>query len=164
MRKALLALAGVAAIATFAPTASFAQGFEVDTPVGGVRIGEPGYHRYYRDRDRDESGIRVAATRELELGDGQGRNGTLTKNLLANINVPGLTIDDMFKRVSEGVQADSLAVVGHAQTPALYTNFTGEFCFAGCIDKVARAELEKMQESRKGPRGPRLPWGRGPRP
>ena len=28
----------------------------------------------YRDRDRDESGIRMAATRELELGDGQGRN------------------------------------------------------------------------------------------
>lgn len=80
-------------------------------------------------------------------GDGVGRNGTLTKNLLANINVPGLTIDDVFKRVSEGVQADSQAAVGHAQTPALYTNFTGEFCFAGCIDKVARAELEKMQKA-----------------
>jgi hypothetical protein len=80
-------------------------------------------------------------------GDGEGRNGTLTKNLLANINVPGLTIDDVFKRVSEGVQADSLAAIGHAQTPALYTNFTGEFCFAGCIDKVARAELEKMQKA-----------------
>ena len=56
MRKTLLALAGVAAIATaiatFAPTASFAQEFEVDTPVGGVRIGEPGYHRSYRDWDR----------------------------------------------------------------------------------------------------------------
>jgi len=80
-------------------------------------------------------------------GDGEGRNGTLTKNLLASISVPGLTIDDVFKRVSEGVQADSLAAVGHAQTPALYTNFTGEFCFAGCIDKVARAELEKMQKA-----------------
>jgi hypothetical protein len=80
-------------------------------------------------------------------GDGEGRNGTLTKNLLANISVPGLTIDDVFKRVSEGVQADSVAAVGHAQTPALYTNFTGEFCFAGCIDKVARAELEKMQKA-----------------
>jgi hypothetical protein len=58
MRKTLLALAGVAAIATFVPTISFAQGFAVDTPVGGVRIGEPGYHRYYRDdspryRERD---------------------------------------------------------------------------------------------------------------
>ncbi|HWW20653.1 MAG TPA: caspase family protein [Steroidobacteraceae bacterium] len=79
--------------------------------------------------------------------DGEGRNGTLTKNLLANIKIPGLTVDEMFKRVSEGVQGDSAAAVGHTQTPALYTNFTGEFCFAGCIDKVARAELEKMQKA-----------------
>ena len=28
----------------------------------------------HRDRDRDDSGIRMAATRKLELGDGQGRN------------------------------------------------------------------------------------------
>ena len=79
--------------------------------------------------------------------DGEGRNGILTKNLLAAIRIPGLTVDDMFKRISDGVQGDSLAAVGHAQTPALYTNFTGEFCFAGCIDKVARAELEKMQQA-----------------
>ena len=79
--------------------------------------------------------------------DGEGRNGILTKNLLAVIKVPGLTVDEVFKRVSEGVQADSLAAAGHAQTPALYTNFSGEFCFAGCIDKVARAELEKMQKA-----------------
>jgi hypothetical protein len=79
--------------------------------------------------------------------DGEGRNGTLTKNLLANIKTPGLTADEFFKHVSEGVQADSAAAVGHTQTPALYTNFTGEFCFAGCIDKVARAELERLQKA-----------------
>lgn len=79
--------------------------------------------------------------------DGEGRNGTLTKNLLAAIKIPGLTVDEVFKRVSEGVQSDSLAATGHAQTPALYTNFSGEFCFAGCIDKVAKAELEKMQKA-----------------
>jgi len=61
MRKTIFALAGVAALAMFAPTASFAQ-FAVDTPVGGVRIGEPRYHdgwrhegwrehRGWRDRD-----------------------------------------------------------------------------------------------------------------
>jgi hypothetical protein len=64
MRKFLILAAGVAALTTFAP-ASYAQGIAVDTPVGGVRIGEPGYHRhhyydhgpvvrerhFYRDRD-----------------------------------------------------------------------------------------------------------------
>jgi hypothetical protein len=79
--------------------------------------------------------------------DGEGHNGTLTQNLLANIKSPGLTADEFFKRVSEGVQSDSAAAVGHTQTPALYTNFTGEFCFAGCIDRVARAELERMQKA-----------------
>jgi hypothetical protein len=79
--------------------------------------------------------------------DGEGRNGTLTKNLLANIRLPGLTADEFFKRVSEGVQSDSTAAVGHTQTPALYTNFAGEFCFAGCIDRVARAELERIQKT-----------------
>jgi hypothetical protein len=78
--------------------------------------------------------------------DGEGRNGTLTKNLLSNLKSPGLTADEFFKRVSEGVQTDSAAAVGHTQTPALYTNFAGEFCFAGCIDKVARAELERIQK------------------
>jgi hypothetical protein len=52
MRKFLILAAGVAALTTFAP-ASYAQGIAVDTPVGGVRIGEPGYrHHHYRDYDR----------------------------------------------------------------------------------------------------------------
>jgi hypothetical protein len=72
------------------------------------------------------------------------RNGALTKDILANISVPGLTVDEFFKRVSEAVQAD--AAEAGAQVPALYTNFTGEFCFAGCIDKVARAELERIEK------------------
>ena len=59
MRKTILVLAGVAALATFAPTASFAQ-LTVDTPVGGVRVGEPRDHwredgwrerRGWHDRD-----------------------------------------------------------------------------------------------------------------
>jgi hypothetical protein len=75
------------------------------------------------------------------------RNGVLTKDILANISVPGLTADEFFKRVSEAVQADAAATDGGTQIPALYTNFTGEFCFAGCIDKVARAELERIEKA-----------------
>jgi hypothetical protein len=46
MRKFLILAAGVAAFTSFAP-ASYAQGIVVDTPVGGVRIGEPGYRHGY---------------------------------------------------------------------------------------------------------------------
>jgi hypothetical protein len=50
MRNLVISAAAVAAATVFAPAASVAQ-IAVDTPVGGVRIGEPGYHRYYRGYD-----------------------------------------------------------------------------------------------------------------
>jgi hypothetical protein len=74
------------------------------------------------------------------------RNGVLTKHLLANIATPGLTADEFFRKVSEDMQGDSGDAATGAQSAALYTNFTGEFCFGGCIDKVARAELEKIEK------------------
>jgi hypothetical protein len=50
MKTLLISAAAIAAATVFTPVASFAQ-FAVDTPVGGVRIGEPSY-RHYRDYDR----------------------------------------------------------------------------------------------------------------
>lgn len=64
--------------------------------------------------------------------DGQGRNGIMTKNVLANLHEPG-TVDDLFKRVSLGVQKDTQAL-GHPQKPALYTNFAGQYCLVRCTD------------------------------
>jgi hypothetical protein len=66
MRKFLILLAGVAALTTFAP-ASYAQGVVVDTPVGGVRIGEPGYRHHDRDRWRER---RVYRDRDVRMGGG----------------------------------------------------------------------------------------------
>ena len=77
MRKTILALAGVAALATFAPTASFAQ-FAVDTPVGGVRIGEPGY-RHWRDRD-DRWEHRAWRDRDVHLRGGDCRTVTIERD------------------------------------------------------------------------------------
>lgn len=51
MRKGII-LASAAAMLTLASAApSLAQGVTIDTPVGGVRIGEPYRHHYYRDWD-----------------------------------------------------------------------------------------------------------------
>src|SRR5262245_35977079 len=63
MRKFLILGAAVAALTTVGP-ASYAQGIAVDTPVGGVRIGEPGY-RHYNDRWRER---RVYRERNVGLG------------------------------------------------------------------------------------------------
>jgi hypothetical protein len=52
MSKLAILVAATAGFVVFAPMTSNAQ-IAVDTPVGGVRIGEPGYrHHGYRDYDR----------------------------------------------------------------------------------------------------------------
>lgn len=75
--------------------------------------------------------------------DGEGRNGVLTQHFLKNLPTPGITIEDMIKRVSIGVQADTEAVLGRKQIPYVYTAFTGEFCFAGCAPKVDATEIRR---------------------
>lgn len=73
--------------------------------------------------------------------DGEGRNGILTKHLLAHLKEPG-SVDDLFKQVSLGVQSET-AALGQTQKPALYTNFTGQYCFTRCTD------LEVLQQQRR---------------
>ena len=80
MRKFLILAAGVVAFTSFAP-ASYAQGIAVDTPVGGVRIGDPGYrhgYRHYGDGPyvREQRGYRE---RDVRLG-GDCRTVTITRD------------------------------------------------------------------------------------
>ena len=73
MRKFLILAAGIAAFTSFAP-ASYAQGIAVDTPIGGVRIGEPGYRHgpYVQER-------RVYRERDVRMG-GDCRTVTITRD------------------------------------------------------------------------------------
>jgi len=66
MKTVLISAAAVAAFFTFTPVASQAQGIGVDTPVGGVHIGEPYRHRYYNDGPVVEH--RVYRDREVRMG------------------------------------------------------------------------------------------------
>ena len=79
MRKFLILAAGIAAFTSFAP-ASYAQGIAIDTPVGGVRVGEPGYRHHYRDYDgpvvRER---RIYRDRDVRLG-GDCRTVTITRD------------------------------------------------------------------------------------
>ena len=85
----------------------------------------------------------ATAADDLAL-DGAGRNGIMTKNILANIHEPG-TVDDLFKQVSLGVQKDTQAL-GRPQKPALYTNFAGQYCLVKCTDlEQATAKLKDLQ-------------------
>jgi uncharacterized caspase-like protein len=57
--------------------------------------------------------------------DGQGRNGLYTQHLLASMNQPGLKIEDVFKRVRQGVRKGS----GNRQIPWENTSLEGDFYF-----------------------------------
>lgn len=82
----------------------------------------------------------ATAADELAL-DGTGRNGIMTKNILANIREPG-SVDDLFKQVSLGVQKDTQAL-SRPQKPALSTNFGDQYCFVRCTD------IELLQHERE---------------
>ncbi|MBL8323551.1 MAG: caspase family protein [Rubrivivax sp.] len=73
----------------------------------------------------------ATASREAAF-DGEGRNGPLTRHVLEHIGTRGLVIEEFFKRVTAGVQTETLRDFRKRQTPFIYGSFTGRFCFAGC--------------------------------
>jgi uncharacterized caspase-like protein len=69
--------------------------------------------------------------------DGDQRNGVLTKHVLAHIETKGLTVEAFTKRVTQGVEQQTLAEYKRRTTPYVYSSFSGEFCFAGCAPPPA---------------------------
>jgi uncharacterized caspase-like protein len=57
--------------------------------------------------------------------DGFGRNGIYTKNILANIRVPDVPVEIMFRRVRESVERETLS----RQTPWDSSSLKGDFAF-----------------------------------
>ncbi len=57
--------------------------------------------------------------------DGTEGNGVYTRHLLAQMKVPGLAVEQLFKRVRTGV----LQETGERQTPWETSSLTGDFCF-----------------------------------
>lgn len=57
--------------------------------------------------------------------DGEGDNGVYTKHLLLNMQKPGLSIEQVFKKVLQGVNQET----GGQQTPWTESSFTGDFAF-----------------------------------
>jgi len=86
--------------------------------------------------------------------DGDGRNGTFTKNLLEHIGAPRRSIEETLKAVSSGTRADA-ARFKRQQEPQVTTSFADRFCLAGCADaapapddgllKAKTAELARLQ-------------------
>lgn len=100
-------------------------------------------------RDAPVGSIVLYATGSDDVAyDGEGRNGPLTKHILLHIKTPGITVEEMIKRVTLGVQNETLKSVGRRQTPFVYSSFTGEFCFSVCGPKVDFNEMNRLRQER----------------
>ncbi len=60
-----------------------------------------------------------------EASDGSGRNGLYTKHLMANVKLPGLTVEQVFKRTREGVETESEREIGRKQSPREESSLKG---------------------------------------
>jgi uncharacterized caspase-like protein len=101
-------------------------------------------------RDAPVGSIVLYATASREAAyDGEGRNGPLTKHLLAHIREPGIPVEELIKRVTVGVQTETKRAFGRRQTPFVYSSFTGEFCFADCTPPVNQRDVERSREQAK---------------
>ncbi|HTY98486.1 MAG TPA: caspase family protein, partial [Rhodocyclaceae bacterium] len=76
-----------------------------------------------------------------EASDGSGRNGLYTKYLMANVKVPGLTVEQVFKRTREGVEAESERDLGRKQSPREESSLKGgDMYFVAPPDRTATAD------------------------
>ncbi|MBL8286868.1 MAG: caspase family protein [Rubrivivax sp.] len=84
-------------------------------------------------KDAPPATIVLYATGAREAAfDGEGRNGPLTRHVLEHIGTRGQPVEEFIKRVTAGVEAETLRDYRKRQTPYIYGSFTGRFCFAGC--------------------------------
>ena len=60
-----------------------------------------------------------------EASDGSGKNGLYTKHLMANVKVPGMTVEQVFKRTREGVESESERDLGRKQSPREESSLKG---------------------------------------
>lgn len=60
-----------------------------------------------------------------EASDGSGRNGLYTKHLMANVKLPGMTVEQVFKRTREGVELESEREIGRKQSPREESSLKG---------------------------------------
>lgn len=82
-----------------------------------------------------------------EASDGSGRNGLYTKHLMANVKVPGLTVEQVFKRTREGVEMESEREIGRKQSPREESSLKGAdmYFVAPVAKKDGGASAEEVE-------------------
>jgi hypothetical protein len=100
-------------------------------PRGLMAVGEP----------PEGTVIQFATAADGEADDGNGSNGVYTLALLDFIDVPGLAIEDVIKKVRTAVVTKTRGT-GRPQVPWSQTSFTGDFYFTTApVQKTAVPSL-----------------------
>jgi formylglycine-generating enzyme required for sulfatase activity len=79
--------------------------------------------------------------------DGAGKNGVFTAELLKHLGVPGVDINDVFKRTGAGVQSST----NGKQVPAIYNQFFGTTYLAGTSSVSGLAPLSTTSTTSSRP-------------
>jgi uncharacterized caspase-like protein len=73
----------------------------------------------------------ATASREAAF-DGIGRNGPLTKHVLAHLGTHAVKVQEFMALVTRGVETETARDYQQRQRPFVAGSFGGDFCFAGC--------------------------------
>jgi uncharacterized caspase-like protein len=73
-----------------------------------------------------------------------GRNGIYTKHLLAHLDTPDITVEELFKRVRRGVGSETV----NRQVTWENSSLSGDFCFVNCPKEsvAAQVEMDSLQQ------------------
>jgi uncharacterized caspase-like protein len=85
--------------------------------------------------------------------DGDGRNGTFTKNILHALATPNIPVADMFQQAMWSTTAES-GRKGKTQNPMVAFSFHGKYCFGGCagdppVNNALTGEQEEIIKKRE---------------
>lgn len=82
-----------------------------------------------------------------EASDGSGRNGLYTKHLMSTVKIPGLTIEQVFKKTREGVENESEKEIGRKQSPREESSLKGGdmYFVPPVVKSAARATTEEIE-------------------
>lgn len=80
--------------------------------------------------------------------DGVGRNGLFTKHLLAHLAIPGVPLDEMFRKIAAGVEDEAKRAYSYDQVPYRSSSYSAMYCIAGCGDKEKDERLREIESQR----------------
>ncbi len=81
--------------------------------------------------------------------DGVGRNGLFTRHLLSQMGVQGLTLDEMLRRVAQGVEDEARNRYGDKQIPYRSSSYSAQFCLAGCSNPELDKKIRDISEQKE---------------